>query len=128
MADANHSTAQNKNTPTPSKRAIAVAAYFNSAALFDETSEKIKTWLIEGREKYVHIEINVPEKPIDAPYVGYTADDHKLLKEFEAKLKSAFSVVNHVRFGGCSGMVVDTKPNTWFRRTFGGPRCSSGIG
>ncbi len=111
-----------------SERAAALQNYFNSPALLEAFSEKIKSDLIEGKKSLTYVEIQPPSTGLEAGWAGTLAEDQSQLKLLEGKLKSTFSIVNHVRFGNIGDIIVDTKQNTWFRRNvtgtgpdYGGP-------
>lgn len=115
---------------TPSKRAQAANAYFATDRFIEEAADKIRQDIIEHGRSWTNISVSIPDGGLDSHF-GSVATDAPHLRNVEAALKAKFNQVNHLRFDlHCSfpTVVIDTKPNTWLRRTFTHPERSCGFG
>lgn len=91
--------------------------YFTSQKFLDQLTEKIEQYLVrrEGyppeygyiREKYAELE---------HPDVNATKRDMPYLQEAFDKLKKSYPELDHIRVHDKGSVIVDTKPNTWWRR------------
>ncbi|HTK84467.1 MAG TPA: hypothetical protein VL625_05215 [Patescibacteria group bacterium] len=114
-------TGINEQFTRASKRAQAVAKYFETEDYLHEFCDRIQEGIIENGRGWIARELSVPGS---WSALGAAPQDAVYLKKMEARLKEIFPCIDHLRFSGgpdWSVVVVDTKPNTLLRRVLVSP-------
>lgn len=93
--------------------------YFTSQEFLDQLKAKIEQYLVRRQgfpPEFDYIRKGYAE--LEHPKVDACKRDMPYLQEAFKKLKKSYPDLDHIRIHEAGSVIVDTKPNTWWRRNF----------
>lgn len=98
------------------ERNKTVRDYFASEEFLDRMRKNVKERIIKENESCTWFQPEF-ETSVNKGYLDKKTDMPYLQEAF-LKLKKEYPELNHIRVNGCGFVIIDTKPNTWFTRSY----------